>query len=165
MSSNHTIYYRKPKITSFGDKEFFCSELFYIRIGSKEMYKDLRKKGLHPRKSLTMKFPFVPAEYLKYFIRGYFDGDGCLYVKKTENRKCIIQIIFTSGSFEFLKTLSENLSLYSKTSTGCIYENCRSYKLSYKKRDRIAILNFIYNKLENAPYLERKFNIFKRIQS
>lgn len=52
-----------------------------LMINSKEMKEDLRKLGIHPNKSLSVRFPEVPKEYLPAFIKGVIDGDG--WVQKT----------------------------------------------------------------------------------
>lgn len=42
---------------------------------------DLYDKGCVPNKSLILEFPnkdIVPDNLIYHFIRGYFDGDGCL---------------------------------------------------------------------------------------
>lgn len=42
---------------------------------------DIQKLGVHPRKSLDLKFPTldqVPEEFISSFLRGYFEGDGCI---------------------------------------------------------------------------------------
>lgn len=56
----------------------------YLNICSKKMVKDLIDKGCTPRKSLTISFPSendVPIELQSHFLRGYFDGDGCIWLK------------------------------------------------------------------------------------
>ena len=47
---------------------------------SRKLCEDLVKLGATPRKSLTLTFPFfLKKELLPHFIRGYFDGDGCIW--------------------------------------------------------------------------------------
>jgi hypothetical protein len=55
-----------------------------VCISSKKMCNDLIKHGLGPQKSLTFDFPDVPNYLLKHFIRGYFDGDGCITTRGKE---------------------------------------------------------------------------------
>ena len=50
-----------------------------IVINCTSMCRDLIKLGCTPVKSLTLEFPnndILPEEYVRDFIRGYFDGDG-----------------------------------------------------------------------------------------
>lgn len=59
-----------------------------FRIGNRQLIKDLFKKGICERKTFQLKFPslnIVPKDLQRHFIRGYFDGDGC--VKKGFDKK------------------------------------------------------------------------------
>ena len=52
-----------------------------IVIGNKHISSSLSRLGLITKKSLTLKFPSyeqVPFCFIGHFLRGYFDGDGCL---------------------------------------------------------------------------------------
>lgn len=47
---------------------------------SKKIFDDLVKLGVTPRKSLTLEFPtFLDDRLMPHFIRGVFDGDGCIW--------------------------------------------------------------------------------------
>lgn len=65
------------------------SKLFYyFNINSKIMFDDLSSLGLFPNKSLTISFPtFIPDELMPHFIRGLFDGDGCIWNGKRKIMK------------------------------------------------------------------------------
>ncbi|MEA3319375.1 MAG: hypothetical protein U9Q88_05035 [Bacillota bacterium] len=66
MESNHPIGKNKYGIN-------------ILNINSKIIKDDLMNiHGLTPNKSKTVKFPYVPEEYMHHFIRGYFDGDGSI---------------------------------------------------------------------------------------
>jgi intron-encoded putative endonuclease len=58
---------------------------YRINFSSKKMCNDLRNAGIHEKKSLTFNdIPeILPKEYIRDFIRGYFDGDGCIRTGKT----------------------------------------------------------------------------------
>jgi len=50
------------------------------------MKSDLMSHGVVPKKSLILTFPplsTVSEDFLPAFVRGYFDGDGCLSLYKT----------------------------------------------------------------------------------
>lgn len=60
----------------------------YINISDKKMVQDLIDKGCTPKKSYTISFPTenqVPNNLLSHFIRGYFDGDGCITSSNHKN--------------------------------------------------------------------------------
>ena len=58
-------------------------------ISSKEMCEDLSKLGAIQNKSLNLKFPdkIIPEKFMRDFIRGYFDGDGCVWNGKRKKMK------------------------------------------------------------------------------
>lgn len=164
MNSKHIIISREPRVITFKEKAYLCAKTFNLRIGNKTMFQDLINRGVRPRKSLTMKFPEIPFQFFSFFLRGYFDGDGCLniYIPKGQKAKRI-KVIFTSGSCKFLSSLSEKLHSLIKTSLKRIYKSDGAFQLSYRKADSIKILSSMYKNLENAPYLVRKYKIFQRI--
>lgn len=70
IQSNH-------KISIHGDSKQFVR----IKVSCKQMCADLVANGCFPNKSLSLDFPnvnIVPEHLIAHFIRGYFDGDGCL---------------------------------------------------------------------------------------
>jgi hypothetical protein len=79
-----------------------------LAISSRQMFEDLGRLGCYPRKSLTLKFPTmdqVPDHLIRHFMRGYFDGDGCITFKVVSTLMCpYIQI---EGTKEFLESLRE----------------------------------------------------------
>jgi len=72
---------------------------YRLTITNKHIWNTLNNLGCTPRKSLTLKFPNI-KEHIIDFIRGYFDGDGCLTYKRYKDKvKCSCTIIST---LEFL---------------------------------------------------------------
>lgn len=52
---------------------------FCFTVSGEKIHHDLEKHGCVERKSLILQFPTtVPEELMSHFIRGYFDGDGCI---------------------------------------------------------------------------------------
>lgn len=164
LSSGHTIYSRKPRRVKFSSgKTYLCRETFVLRVGNKKMFDDLIKLGLTPRKSLKMIFPQIPPEYFSYFLRGYFDGDGCIMIKVPKGRVAQRVIVaFTSGCKNFLESLSEKLHFYLNVGFKEVYRNGSSFNLVYSKRSGLKILSFMYKDLDKAPFLDRKYAIYKR---
>lgn len=162
LGSKHKIYIRKPHFTTFPNGKYLSKEHFILRIGSKLLYNDLLKFGLTPRKSLTIKFPKIPDKYLSYYLRGYFDGDGCLHLKK----HLYPIVVFTSGSSKFLKGLSLNLQKAGvapvKEITINNYGSSAYFQLRYGTQDSYNILKYMYSNLEESPFLERKYFIYRK---
>lgn len=163
MDSQHKLYKRLPKLNKYPDgKEYTSHEAFILRIGSKTIYNDLLNLGVTPRKSLTIPFPNIPTEFFFYFLRGYFDGDGCLHLKY----KKYPLVIFTSGSLIFLQGLLTITSKLLNLPDQKIYvqqEVNRNpcYRLRFSSSSSLKILEAMYKNLEKAPFLERKYNIYK----
>ncbi len=163
LSSNHNLYINKQHITIFpGNRKYLCKQSYTLRIGSKSLFDDLVKLGLTPRKSLTLKFPKIPIKLLKYFVRGYFDGDGCVMVSIAKGRKMSsITTTFTCGNSMFLEDLSYLLNRFTTSRIKNIFNNTHAYQLNYRKYDSLKILDFIYSNLSKAPFLARKYNIYE----
>ena len=80
-------------------------ELYTLTIGNKVMINDLLLLGLTPNKSLDVKFPILNKDLYSHFIRGYFDGDGCICLLSNKSW----HINFCSGSKFLMDGLSEAL--------------------------------------------------------
>lgn len=77
---------------------------YRLSINDEHMSKRLVELGVVNNKSLILKFPTeeqCPREFISHFIRGYFDGDGCVNIYKN---KCTTQ---TVGTREFLQGVSD----------------------------------------------------------
>ena len=104
----------KDRDTTLNGKSYPYS---YISIRSLDIVKDLKYLGLYPNKSLTITYPTIPEEFELDFIRGYFDGNGSISVKrqvhksKNSDTYQIITKIF-SGSSVFLDSLQKALTTY-----------------------------------------------------
>lgn len=49
-----------------------------VSMRSPKMCSDLSRYGVVPNKSSTLRWPTLPAAMMRHFLRGYFDGDGCI---------------------------------------------------------------------------------------
>lgn len=153
MGSGHKISCRKSNNKNHHDS-------YRLQIGSKELFSDLSRLGFTVNKSKIVKLPKIPSKYFADFLRGYFDGDGCVsysnYFRKQRNKyyKYII-VMFTSGSKEFLVKLANRIEKEIKiNSPKVIYH--QAYRLSYLSDNAVKILKFIY--VKPTIYLDRKFN-------
>lgn len=139
---------------------------YRIQIGSKKMFADLKELGFGPRKTDNLKFPQVPKRYISRFVRGYFDGDGCVFFKDyTEKDKNDLRVIlsssFRSNSHQFLIDLKNNLQRHARLRGGSITEKERGTELSYSKKDSIRLFEFMYRRATSDKFLERKYRTFQ----
>ncbi len=167
LRSEHRVVERKPRLVHFKhqNRSYKTRTAYSLRIGNRALYDDLLGLGMYPDKSLTVKFPSIPSSVLPHFVRGYFDGDGCVYLERGKGliQRSILKrlsVIFTSGSEDFLTGLREKLEKTLGVSLGKVYNGNRAYRLRYNTRDTIRLFSFMYGD-SHGLYLQRKFDIFK----
>lgn len=135
-----------------------------LEIHGKELIYSLKKYGLAPRKTGKEQIKNIPKKYHSDFIRGYFDGDGCLS-KDIRGNKKRHSLCFTvaCASKKFLKTLQNILiknCLLSSTKILPISDNC--YHLKYGGNKQIPRI-FDYLLKNSGTKLERKYKILSEI--
>ena len=140
---------------------------YRIQIGSVVLYDDLISLGLTPNKSLTIKFPKIPVDYFSDFVRGYFDGDGCVYFKRNWAKdrgklRWVFQARFTSGSEQFLRELHSLLKNFKICRGGYLYDKNRGHELVFSHHDGLALFRFLYDNVPAEMYLERKYKTFQK---
>lgn len=140
-----------------------------IRLYSKKVVNDLINNGVKFRKSDIIEFPnFSDKEIMKAFIRGFFDGDGCIMFDK---RKKCLSANFTSASLSFIQDLRSwlydelNVSSYisiEKPKKGIINSIKYCYRLYIKGMENSYI--FCSAMYQDAKiYLDRKYELFFHI--
>lgn len=141
--------------------------LYRLQVGSKKLYADLIKLGFTDHKSKSMHFPSVPKEYISDFVRGYFDGDGCIYFRELhyadrKHKRKVMLTLFTSGSLKFLERLHEVLR-GNGIKGGSIQSKQRGYSLNLSHRDSLALYTFLYNTMDSQSlFLGRKYKLFTK---
>lgn len=75
-----------------------------LAISSQKMVTDLNGHGCHERKSATIRWPKISEDFVWHFLRGFIDGDGCIY--KSPKGICVLTItsnlLFLSETQAFL---------------------------------------------------------------
>lgn len=142
-----------------------CNDLV-ITCG--EIYDDLISLGVVPKKSLTLKWiENIPKDYLKHFVRGYFDGDGCVSVY-TRTRKTYIEDVLEVamlGTPEFLNGMStevhNSIGIHKVKAINCSTVNFKSnaYRIRWTYSNAEKFLKWIYK--DANIYLIRKREKFE----
>lgn len=162
MSSNHKISIR-------GRKQPQHRIGYRLQLGSKSLFFDLQSLGFTSKKSLILKFPTIPEIYTGDFIRGYFDGDGCVYFKHLrfadrKHPRHILMTRFTCGSSLFLTSL--HIELKKHGVTGGIVQKKQSgnaFDLVFSHRDSLALFHLMYDTVaEQRLFLPRKYKLFRK---
>lgn len=140
------------KKSNFNNKTYDACR---IRFYSQKMVYDLVNLGVTPNKSLLISFPKIDDIYIPHFIRGYFDGDGCIVKSNHNNGKSYVRADFTCGSEIFVNQLREILYKNNIKSYIC-RENNKPFRLVIGGMQNCDnFLNYIYN--DASLYLERKY--------
>ena len=97
-------------------------EISEIGFSSKKMINDLKKIGLHPNKTYTISYPKIDENLERHFLRGYFDGDGCIRIK-TDKRdgSQIGDMRLVGGSVEMLNSINERMNFLFGTKKNTLY--------------------------------------------
>lgn len=158
LETNANIH---DKIVHGRGKDYFANR---ICIYSTSMCRDLIALGCTPRKTYTVKFPTydtVPHEFMKDFVRGFFDGDECICVTQM-NGKPHIELVIT-GMSNMLTSIADFLiSEKILRVMPKLYKDSRSkaYSMYLYGEDAIKdILDYLY--IDAEMYLDRKYNKYK----
>jgi hypothetical protein len=125
-------------------------KLSCIRIGDKEFCESLLAYFKPGKKSNKIRIPSnIPNELLSHFIRGYFDGDGCVtkegHISFTSNSKNMLM----DAQNVFIKNISSYIPLHH------LYKYKKCYKLIKSKLSALSIYEYLYK--ESTVQLQRKY--------
>ena len=137
-----------------------------LAFSSKKVKTDLIEKGCTTKKTFTLSFPhesIVPKSLINHFIRGYFDGDGCVSYSLPEGSKTLSFEFNIIGTRNFLVDIQDiliencdlNRTKISVHKTGMCYLRYRGNK-NVKK-----ICEYLYN--NSNIFLQRKCSKFKML--
>jgi len=124
-----------------------------VYLHSIHMCKTLESHGMTQTKSLTVEFPKINIKYLNHFIRGYFDGDGCIKIDKYGQPKISI-----CGSKMFLIELKKIFECNLNLNSIKLYKSKNS-KIHYLEYVGLINVEKIYKLLYSGSniFLERKY--------
>lgn len=141
---------------------------YRLQIGSKEMCNDLLKLGFIPDKTKSLAAPHIPKKYFSHFVRGYFDGDGNVWVgyvhKERKTKLRTIRTVFTSCSSAFLQAVREQLESFGVHKGVLSKGKGNYYRLTYSVNNSLKLSDFMYNHEVPVPeglFLERKRKRFR----
>jgi hypothetical protein len=141
-------------------------DVFDIKISSSKMKSDLLKLGISPNKTMSVSYPLIPENLQSHFMRGVFDGDGCISIhhdrRDNSDRG---QVNICSGSFDFIKEYVDNMVKY----CGVKKNNIRQPKGTYYVidwgglSDVESVYEFLYK--EANIFLKRKKETYDKVMS
>lgn len=125
-----------------------------IRCYSIEMANDLISHGCIPNKTFYIKIPKIDKSLMNHFIRGFFDGDGCICTDS--NKRKTLAINFCSANHEFLIGLRQVLFENGICSYIADEKDRNSYRLYIKGMKNVDDMwNYMFDKA--TIYLDRKY--------
>lgn len=136
-------------------KKYFSKPQTALILTRKNIVTSLKKNGLTPKKTFTIRFPDIDTIFYKDFIRGYFDGDGCFYISKKYKNNNRINITSNTLFINKLSKIIENI----------LNIDCKIKESNIKNIDRLNIygnikvkkfLDWIYDDAQLK--LKRKYN-------
>jgi intein-encoded DNA endonuclease-like protein len=144
------------------------TNVYTVRIYSSKLAHDLVSLGITPAKSLTLEMPNIPQEFLPDFVRGVFDGDGCVSVIDRTRHHRITRLVtsITSASEKFAIELSNQLikagltsSIHSKPPKGVRHTQ---YIVYLGAHHAIDFYHFLYSDAPRELCLLRKRELFEQ---
>lgn len=156
LESNISIKERHSKI---GNKIY---NSFRLTINNTKLCNDLIDLKCTPNKTYSIQFPtfdIVPYIFMRDFIRGYFDGDGCLSITQYYNKPHMVANI--TGMEDMLSSISS--FLFSEKIINkypAIHKNKRSkaVEIFFYGNDMYYFLDYIYS--DSVLHLDRKYQKF-----
>lgn len=138
---------------------------YKLALISDKLVSDIEKLGVVEKKSLILKFPQIREDLIPHFIRGYFDGDGSVFLHKDSRPKYTNEYlgIDICGTNEFLNSITSHLDFIDTGS--CIYKekrketNCWNIKFSSNIRS-LSLYHYLYRDCDDL-FLSRKRKIFE----
>ena len=148
---NPKINYREIKEKSY----------IRMRVHSRDLCEYFIDSGIFQNKSFNIEFnKNIPKNFIRHYIRGIFDGDGCLH-----HRRKNLEISFCSASKSFIEVLTNIIEKELKIKKKNIYTRKKSqkhnfiYEIRYYSRESLKLLSWIY-KEPFSFFLKRKFDIW-----
>ena len=153
-------YYKKSN--GYSDKSYE----YKLALISDKLVSDIEKLGVVERKTLTLTFPDIREDLIPHFIRGYFDGDGSVFLYKDSRKEYSYNEylgINICGTKEFLVALTKHLPFLEEGQ--CVYKekrretNCWNLKMISNIRS-LELYHYMYKDCDDL-YLSRKREKFE----
>lgn len=148
---NRKINYilKKPYKAKNRNQSVFC-------VTSEKIFNDLNDKGIYPNKTFNIEFPsfeIVPKYLMNHFIRGFFDGNGCIYKSNGFYR-----VVFYSQK-NFLNDLKYFLINELNVNNNSIFSKENISMMTFgSKKDVKALYDYMYK--DATLFLTRKKDKF-----
>lgn len=137
------------------------SYYYRLSLSDKQIVTDLQQFGFYNNKTYGWDIPSIPKEFIKFFICGLFDGDGCIRLRKSKIHQwkgkttCSIVCYKKETLQEIKNIIIEHTGIEEKHINIYDYEN-RIPELCISSVKAVQIfLDWIYK--DSDIYLNRKY--------
>lgn len=134
-----------------------------LSISKQDICKDLISLGCVPRKTFVLKFPEMPSMFHSHFIRGYFDGDGTVYVARCKKGNWSKQYTYSAihcASLGFIQKTLEILTAEANISPRKIHKQRNCHYISFAAGDSKKLYKYMYQDINKSFCLKRKQSLF-----
>jgi intein-encoded DNA endonuclease-like protein len=157
--SERPLYYAKGKIAKIVGQWSYQTPSYCLEIHSTKVSEDLEKLGCGPDKNIKLLPENLDREMFRHFLRGYFDGDGCLCVnykkvKQSHVRIAMRKLLGLQVIKELSKYLNINIQFYHSNTSEVLYYLAVGGSLQVK-----TFMDFIYK--DAKIFLKRKDKKYK----
>ena len=123
-----------------------------ISFRSKKFVTDLLQYITY-NKTLKLHIPDIDSEYIRHYIRGFIDGDGCFYINhNNEKKKCFEMVAYDQS---ILKEIQEEFSKHNITSTIYTKKNNNKKIGVYSNQSLINLHHYLYD--DASIFMQRKY--------
>lgn len=131
-----------------------------VTINSTELCQDLIRLGIKPRKSFTGSFAVVPENLASQYIRGLFDGDGCITHKL--KRGTLTPRTSIVGGKEFCLWAFSSIKQGAGITAGGVYPTSTIYGVEFSGfKQNARLYEWIYTGA--SFYMKRKKDRFEEL--
>ena len=147
IGSNRPLTYLKTNMSRYSKIGQFS-----ISISNRKIATKLYELGMRSKNNIPAQ---IPSHLRHHFIRGVFDGDGCISI----SRKRKSGEVHFMGEYSLLKEIMEELSLHSIDILSEPKFIRNIYRIRKSGNNNIRkIYNYLYN--DATIYLKRKYDKF-----
>lgn len=135
------------------------SENIKVIIYNNKIVNDLMSHGCVNKKTFLIRWPETREDLQRHFLRGFFDGDGCITMRLPKGKKYHVFTMNITSNYNFIIDIKNFLEENNIIITNKIMKQKNSFHLTI--RDHQGLIKFYELIYENSKiFLERKKKIF-----
>lgn len=146
------------------DKKFYINDQnnqVTLSIHSVQICRDLTIHKVVKAKTKILEFPDLEDHLISHYLRGFFDGDGCISFNTHGRETVHPRLGFMCASKSFIEKVEEILRSSCDLKFKKLYKNSKSdaWSLEYEGNNQVKkIFDYLYK--DSCFHLSRKYNKF-----